>query len=110
RFLPDKAIDLIDTAGARVRLRSLGGSAEATELEDRLAKLNREKDQAVAAEDFERADGLKREIGSARAELDGIAERREGVREVTVEDIAQVLSRRTGIPVAQLTEDEKQKL
>ncbi|WP_435245526.1 ATP-dependent Clp protease ATP-binding subunit [Streptomyces sp. NRRL F-5630] len=110
RFLPDKAIDLIDTAGARVRLRSLGGSTEATELEDRLAKLGREKDQAVAAEDFERADGLKREIGTARAELDGIAERREGVREVTVADIAEVLSHRTGIPVAQLTEDEKQKL
>ncbi|MEY9874180.1 ATP-dependent Clp protease ATP-binding subunit ClpC [Streptacidiphilus sp. MAP12-33] len=110
RFLPDKAIDLMDQAGARVRLKSLGKSSEATEREDRLAKLNREKDQAVAAEDFEAAKRLKEQIAEAEGELAGIAERREGVMAVTVDDIADVVARRTGIPVAQLTQDEKAKL
>ncbi|MET9291621.1 AAA family ATPase [Streptomyces sp. NPDC003077] len=110
RFLPDKAIDLMDQAGARVRLKSLGRSTEAVDREDRLAKLNREKDQAVADEDFGRAAELKREIAEAEAELAGVAERREGVMEVTAADIAEVLSRRTGIPVAQLTETERDKL
>ncbi|MHC0433302.1 ATP-dependent Clp protease ATP-binding subunit [Streptomyces sp. O3] len=110
RFLPDKAIDLMDQTGARVRLRSLGRSTEVVECEDRLAKLGREKDEAVAAEDFEKASQLKREIADLESELAGIEERREGVLEVTVTDIADVLSRRTGIPVAQLTADEKDKL
>ncbi|MEW5352149.1 ATP-dependent Clp protease ATP-binding subunit [Streptomyces sp. 16-176A] len=110
RFLPDKAIDLLDQAGARVRLRSLGRSTEVAEGEDRLAKLRREKDQAVAAEDFERASELKDRIAEAEDELAGLAERREGVLEVTVDDIADVLSRRTGIPVSQLTESEKERL
>ncbi|QKW06648.1 ATP-dependent Clp protease ATP-binding subunit [Streptomyces sp. NA04227] len=110
RFLPDKAIDLMDTAGARVRLRSLGKSTEAVAKEDALTRLTREKDEAVAHEDFERAQALKDEIARAEAELAAIAERREGVMKVTVDDIADVLSRRTGIPVAQLTEGEKQRL
>ncbi|MFF9125587.1 ATP-dependent Clp protease ATP-binding subunit [Streptomyces sp. NPDC014889] len=110
RFLPDKAIDLLDQAGARVRLRSLGRSTEVVEREDRLAKLRREKDQAVAAEAFERASELKDRIAEVETELEGLAERREGVLEVTVDDIADVLSRRTGIPVAQLTESEKERL
>ncbi|MGV9631727.1 ATP-dependent Clp protease ATP-binding subunit [Streptomyces sp. NPDC003487] len=110
RFLPDKAIDLLDQAGARVRLRSLGKSTEAVEREDRLAKLNREKDQAVAAEDFEKAAEIKDRITEVETEIAGVAERREGVMEVTAGDIAEVLSRRTGIPVAQLTETEKERL
>ncbi|RII20212.1 ATP-dependent Clp protease ATP-binding subunit ClpC [Streptomyces sp. YIM 130001] len=110
RFLPDKAIDLIDTAGARVRLRSLGRSTEAVEREDVLTKLRREKDEAVAHEDFERAKELKDRIAGTESELAGIAERREGVMKVTADDIAEILSRRTGIPVAQLTEDEKKRL
>ncbi|MEU7059150.1 ATP-dependent Clp protease ATP-binding subunit [Streptomyces sp. NPDC046197] len=110
RFLPDKAIDLLDQAGARVRLRSLGRSAEVVEHEDRLAKLRREKDEAVAAEDFERASELKDRIAEVEAELAGVAERREGVLEVTADDIADVLSRHTGIPVSQLTESEKERL
>ncbi|MEU3839549.1 AAA family ATPase [Streptomyces sp. NPDC028635] len=110
RFLPDKAIDLLDQAGARVRLRSLGKSTEVVEREDRLAKLNREKDQAVAAEDFEKAAELKDRIAEVEGEIAGVVERREGVMEVTAADIAEVLSRRTGIPVAQLTETEKERL
>ncbi|MGW4647955.1 ATP-dependent Clp protease ATP-binding subunit [Kitasatospora sp. NPDC004289] len=110
RFLPDKAIDLLDQAGARVRLKSLGKSTPAIGLEDRIAKLRREKDQAVAAEEFDRAGELKKQIAEAESELAGIAERREGVMAVTVDDIAEVLSRRTGIPVAQMTESEKDRL
>ncbi|MFF9481967.1 ATP-dependent Clp protease ATP-binding subunit [Streptomyces sp. NPDC014733] len=110
RFLPDKAIDLMDQAGARVRLRSAGRSTEVVSREDRLAKLGREKDQAVAAEDFDRAAELKRQIAEAEGELAGIEERREGVVSVTAADIADVVSRRTGIPVAQLTAGEKEKL
>ncbi|WUS95597.1 ATP-dependent Clp protease ATP-binding subunit [Streptomyces sp. NBC_00708] len=110
RFLPDKAIDLMDQAGARVRLRSASRSTEVVGREDRLAKLNREKDQAIAAEDFDRASELKREIAEAEGELAGIEERREGVVSVTANDIADIVSRRTGIPVSQLTASEKEKL
>ncbi|WP_411108668.1 ATP-dependent Clp protease ATP-binding subunit [Streptomyces sp. c-19] len=110
RFLPDKAIDLMDQAGARVRLRGAGRSTEVVSREDRLAKLRREKDQAVAAEDFERAKEFKEQIAQVEGELAGIEERREGVVSVTASDIADIVSRRTGIPVSQLTAGEKEKL
>ncbi|MDP5309760.1 ATP-dependent Clp protease ATP-binding subunit [Streptomyces poriferorum] len=110
RFLPDKAIDLMDQAGARVRLRSAGRSTEVVSREDRLAKLRREKDQAVAGEEFEKASELKRQIAEVEGELAGIEERREGVVSVTASDIADIVSRRTGIPVSQLTAGEKEKL
>ncbi|AKN74638.1 Clp protease ATP-binding protein [Streptomyces sp. PBH53] len=110
RFLPDKAIDVMDQAGARMRLRSAGRSTEVVSREDRIAKLRRELEQAVSAEDFERASELKREIAEAEGELAGIEERREGVVSVTAADIADVVSRRTGIPVSQLTASEKEKL
>ncbi|MFF5638843.1 ATP-dependent Clp protease ATP-binding subunit [Streptomyces sp. NPDC012825] len=110
RFLPDKAIDLMDQAGARVRLRSGGRSTEVVSREDRLAKLRREKDQAVAGEEFEKASDLKRRIAEVEGELAGIEERREGVVSVTAADIADIVSRRTGIPVSQLTASEKEKL
>ncbi|MFJ9812582.1 ATP-dependent Clp protease ATP-binding subunit [Streptomyces sp. NPDC101158] len=110
RFLPDKAIDLMDQAGARVRLRSAGRSTEVVSREDRLAKLRREKDQAVAAEEFEKAKELKEQIAEVEGELAGIQERREGVVSVTAADIADIVSRRTGIPVSQLTASEKERL
>ncbi|WLQ32396.1 ATP-dependent Clp protease ATP-binding subunit [Streptomyces castrisilvae] len=110
RFLPDKAIDLMDQAGARVRLRSAGRSTEVISREDRLAKLRREKDEAVAGEEFEKASDLKRQIARAEGELAGIEERREGVVSVTAADIADIVSRRTGIPVSRLTAGEKEKL
>ncbi|WP_145503011.1 ATP-dependent Clp protease ATP-binding subunit [Streptomyces sp. CFMR 7] len=110
RYLPDKAIDLMDQAGARVRLRSANRSTEVVSREDRLAKLRREKDQAVAAEEFERAKELKEQIAEVEGELAGIEERREGVVSVTAADIADIVSRRTGIPVAQLTAGEKERL
>ncbi|MEV6162558.1 AAA family ATPase [Streptomyces sp. NPDC052052] len=110
RFLPDKAIDVMDQTGARVRLRSAGRSTEVVSREDRLAKLRREKDQAVASEDFDRAAELKTEIAETEGELAGIEERREGVVSVTAKDIADVVARRTGIPVSQLTASEKDRL
>ncbi|MFD7427770.1 ATP-dependent Clp protease ATP-binding subunit [Streptomyces sp. NPDC059818] len=110
RFLPDKAIDLMDQAGARVRLRSAGRSTEVVSREDRLAKLRREKDQAVAGEEFDRASDLKRQIAEVEGELAGVEERREGVVSVTASDIADIVSRSTGIPVSQLTASEKEKL
>ena len=110
RFLPDKAIDVMDQAGARVRLRSAGRSTEVVGREDRLAKLRREMEQVVAAEEFDKAAELKRRIAEAEGELAGVEERREGVVSVTASDIADVVSRRTGIPVSQLTASEKEKL
>ncbi|GAA2586010.1 ATP-dependent Clp protease ATP-binding subunit [Streptomyces lienomycini] len=110
RFLPDKAIDVMDQAGARVRLRSASRSTEVVSREDRIARLRREQDQAVDAEDYDRAGELKRRIAEAEGELAGIEERREGVVSVTADDIADVVSRRTGIPVSQLTAGEKERL
>jgi len=111
RFLPDKAIDLIDQAGARIRLRTKTPNTDVRELEQDLEHLQRDKDQAVAAEDYERASALRDDI----RELEGrIAASRAGtdgsVPEVTVDDIAEILSRSTGIPASQLTEEEKERL
>ncbi|MBD0669571.1 Clp protease [Streptomyces sp. CBMA156] len=110
RFLPDKAIDLLDQAGARVRLRSLSGSTEATGVQDRITKLKRELDEAVADEEFVRAANLKTELRQTEDELAAIAESREEVVDVTADDIAQVLSSRTGIPVAELNATERERL
>jgi ATP-dependent Clp protease ATP-binding subunit ClpC len=110
RFLPDKAIDVLDQAGARVRLRSAGRSTEVVSREDRIAQLRRELEQAVSVEDFEKASELKRQIAEVEGELEGIEERREGVVSVSAADIADVVSRRTKIPVSQLTASEKEKL
>ncbi|MGW7553148.1 ATP-dependent Clp protease ATP-binding subunit [Streptomyces rimosus] len=110
RFLPDKAIDLLDQAGARVALRGGGGSPEADEVQDELTRLNREKDEAVHNEDYDRAAGLKRQIDETQERLSGLDGERAPVAEVTEEDIAEVVSRRTGIPVAQLTATERERL
>jgi ATP-dependent Clp protease ATP-binding subunit ClpC len=111
RFLPDKAIDLMDQAAARVRLRSRTKPEDTRALEDEVRRLNREKDQAVANEDFERARNLRDEIAQLEADLEEArGGRRRRVPEVTAEDIAEVVSRATGIPVAQLTEEERSRL
>ncbi|MFD8808038.1 ATP-dependent Clp protease ATP-binding subunit [Streptomyces sp. NPDC059597] len=110
RFLPDKAIDLMDQAGARVRLRSAARSTEVVRREDQIAKLRRELDEAVSGQDYERANQIKGKIAEVEAELAGIEERREGVVTVTPNDIADIVSRRTGIPVSQLTASEKERL
>jgi len=111
RFLPDKAIDLMDQAAARVRLRAKTPQSDTRETEDRLAALNREKDQAVADEEYERARELRDRIKETEAELKAGGEPgEEQVPRVTAEDIAGVVSRTTGIPVAQLTEEERARL
>src|ERR687889_685571 len=111
RFLPDKAIDLMDQASARVRLRSKTKPRDTKELEEEVARLGREKDQAVSAEDFGRAQELKGRVEGLRSELDGSRDgARRPVAEVTAEDIAEVVSRATGIPVRQLTQEERERL
>jgi ATP-dependent Clp protease ATP-binding subunit ClpC len=110
RFLPDKAIDLMDQAGARVRLRTHTPSTDRRGLEQRLEQLERDKDQAVADEQYERASQLRDEVAALRARLAETGPSDGGVPEVGVADIAEVVSRSTGIPVAQLTEAERDRL
>ncbi|MER7081076.1 ATP-dependent Clp protease ATP-binding subunit, partial [Saccharopolyspora kobensis] len=106
RFLPDKAIDLIDQAGARKRLASL--TPDESALRERIERLEQLKDEAVAQEDYERASALRDEINQARSGL-GDAEST-GVLEVTAEDIAEIVARATGVPVSRLTAAEKERL
>ena len=111
RFLPDKAIDLMDQAAARVRLRSKTKPHDAKALEDEVSRLNREKEGAVANEDFEKAQRLKVRVAELRGELEESRDGRGGlVAEVTPEDIAEVVSRATGIPVSRLNEEERERL
>src|SRR5215210_6931196 len=110
RFLPDKAIDLVDQASARVRLRSKTKPVDTRELEDEVRRLKREKDQAVSAEDFGRAQDLKSQIQESQDRLGASKGGRQIVAEVSAEDIAGVVSRQTGIPVSQLTQEERERL
>ncbi|MFD0318226.1 ATP-dependent Clp protease ATP-binding subunit [Streptomyces flavalbus] len=114
RRLPDKAIDLIDQAGARVRLRAKTKGTDVRAMEREADQLTRDKDQAVADEQYEEAmrlrdriTALKRRI--AEASHDGEADEGQHL-EVTAEAIAEVVSRQTGIPVSRLTEEEKDRL
>ena len=110
RYLPDKAIDLIDQASARVRLRTKTKDVDTRSLEEDLRRLARERDQATSAEDYDRAGGLKEQIDAKRAEQEERAKGRQPVAEVTAEDIAEIVSRATGIPVSQLTSEERERL
>ncbi|MEU1209603.1 ATP-dependent Clp protease ATP-binding subunit [Nocardia sp. NPDC005825] len=109
RFMPDKAIDLIDQAGARVRLRTRTPDPKVRELEEQLAHLNREKDAAVKGEDYEKANKIKAQITKLEQKTADEVDRTE-IPTVTITDIAEVISRRTGIPVADLTTEERAKL
>ncbi|GAA3851511.1 ATP-dependent Clp protease ATP-binding subunit [Streptomyces coacervatus] len=113
RRLPDKAIDLVDQAGARVRLQSRTKGTDVRALEREVEQLNCDKDQAVADEQYERATQLRDRITELKqriADTAGGDEADEGQLEVTAEAIAEVVSRQTGIPVASLTQEEKEKL
>jgi ATP-dependent Clp protease ATP-binding subunit ClpC len=110
RFLPDKAIDLIDQAGARVRLRTKTKDEDTRSLEEDLRRLARERDQATTAEDYDRAGELTERMDSRRGELDDKRKGRARAPEVTAEDIAEIVSRATGIPVSQLTTEERERL
>ncbi|MFE9022647.1 ATP-dependent Clp protease ATP-binding subunit [Streptomyces sp. NPDC007808] len=114
RRLPDKAIDLIDQAGARVRLRARTKGTDVRAMEREVEQLYRDKDQAVADESYEQATQLRDRIVELRkriAEASDTEEVDEGQHlEVTAEAIAEVVSRQTGIPVSSLTEEEKDRL
>jgi len=110
RFLPDKAIDLIDQAGARVRLRTKTPGMDRRELERKAEELRRDRDQAVASEDYEQASRLRDELRDIRTRVEHLGTESGAVPEVTPDDIAEVVSRATGIPVHQLTEEEKNRL
>ncbi|WP_069816962.1 ATP-dependent Clp protease ATP-binding subunit [Streptomyces sp. TP-A0874] len=112
RFLPDKAIDLMDQAGARVRLRSSTRGTDVRALERQLEQLNRDKDQAVAAEQYEEASRLRDRIADLDQRIRQGNEKHPNGRiaEVAVDDIADIVSRQTGIPVSTLTEEEKDRL
>src|SRR5207253_400302 len=110
RFLPDKAIDLIDQAGARVRLRTKTKDDETRSLEEDLRRLARERDQATTAEDYDRAGSLRDELDSRQSELEERRRGRQRAPEVKAEDIAEIVSRATGIPVSQLTAEERERL
>ncbi|WP_199430121.1 ATP-dependent Clp protease ATP-binding subunit [Qaidamihabitans albus] len=112
RFLPDKAIDMVDQAGARVRMRSGRRPDRLREMESRLEQLTRDRDQAVSEEHYERASALRDEINELRGQLDEARDdgRQAGVPEVGAVDIAEVVSRTTGVPVSQLTQEERERL
>jgi ATP-dependent Clp protease ATP-binding subunit ClpC len=115
RFLPDKAIDLVDRASARVRLRASAPAPADDDLvrhvEQRVEQLTRAKDVAVDAEDYERADILSRELDRAVTELAAARDARPpGIAELTAADIAEAVSRSTGIPVARLTAADRDRL
>ncbi|MER6144368.1 ATP-dependent Clp protease ATP-binding subunit, partial [Streptomyces sparsogenes] len=113
RFLPDKAIDLMDQAGARVRLRSSTRGTDVRALEREVEQLTRDKDQAVADEQYERATALRDRITDLNRRIEegsGKPPSACRVSEVTVEDIADIVSRQTGIPVSSLTQEERDRL
>ncbi|GGX90889.1 ATP-dependent Clp protease ATP-binding subunit [Streptomyces minutiscleroticus] len=114
RYLPDKAIDLMDQAGARVRLRARTKGTDVRALEREAERLTRDKDQAVAAEQYERATELRDRINELTRRIEAAQEDRapgDGhIVEVTAEDIAEIVSRQTGIPVSSLTQEERERL
>lgn len=115
RFLPDKAIDLIDQAAARVRIASDTRTAEIAKYEEDIARLKREEESARNHKKIDEADKLKKEIETLTKQKDELLEvwkREKGVSTaiVTASDIAQIVSKLTGVPVTELTEEEKQKL
>ncbi|SPD68343.1 Negative regulator of genetic competence ClpC/MecB (plasmid) [Cupriavidus taiwanensis] len=115
RFLPDKAIDLIDQAAARVRIGSTSRPADIQELEAEITQLRREQDYAASRKRFDEAKAFEDRITDQQKRLDELTEawqRKTGSEtlEVTVAAIAEVVSRLTGIPVTDLTQEERQKL
>jgi len=115
RYLPDKAIDLLDEAAAEVRLRSTVPPVDVKRIEEEIAQLQREKDDAVRAEDYEKAAEFKQRIEQLRAELEqrqeGWAGRREtNAPEVTREDIARILEEWTGVPATNIVQEEAERL
>jgi ATP-dependent Clp protease ATP-binding subunit ClpC len=115
RYLPDKAIDLIDQAAARVRISTTSPTAEMKELEPTISQLKRELDSATSRKDFDRAKEIESEIKQKEKELEDEKEKRRKTSatqsaEVRAEHIAQIVSSLTGIPVTELTMEERERL
>ncbi|MDO5791347.1 MAG: ATP-dependent Clp protease ATP-binding subunit [Coriobacteriia bacterium] len=115
RFLPDKAIDVMDEAGARMRIRNMTLPDELREMDDKLRQIRSDKDKAIAEQDFERAAKLRDQESAvkderAAAEKKWAEDSQKSVHEVTAQDIADVVSMTTGVPVSNLTEAETEKL
>ncbi|HIT44851.1 MAG TPA: ATP-dependent Clp protease ATP-binding subunit [Candidatus Aphodovivens excrementavium] len=115
RYLPDKAIDVIDEAGARMRIRNMTLPKELRDLDDQLRHTRSEKDAAIAAQDFERAAQLRDEETKLKDQRDEAQKNWEDkaqktVQQIDIEQIADVVSMTTGVPVSNLTEAETEKL
>ena len=115
RFLPDKAIDLMDEAGARLRIARMTAPPELREIDEKIADVRKAKEAAIDDQDFERAASLRDEekkLGEERREKEDAWKggEREEIAEVTEEEIAEVLAMSTGIPVVKLTQTESAKL
>ncbi|EUJ47070.1 ATP-dependent Clp protease ATP-binding subunit [Listeria riparia FSL S10-1204] len=115
RFLPDKAIDVIDEAGSKVRLKAYTTPANVKEMESNLAELKKEKDAAVQGQEFEKAASLRDKEQKLRRELaekkkDWQAKQGQDNSEVTDDVVAEVVASWTGIPVTKLAETETDKL
>ena len=115
RFLPDKAIDVMDEAGARMRIRNMTLPDELREMDDKLRQIRSDKDKAIAEQDFERAAKLRDQESAvkderAAAEKKWAEDSQKSVHQVTAQDIADVVSLTTGVPVSNLTEAETEKL
>ena len=115
RFLPDKAIDLIDEAASRVRLNASAIPQKIKELEQKITEIDEEKEEAINSQEFERAAALRDEVTNLKTDLE--AEREAWKKDnahingtVGVEEIAQIVSSWTGVPVSQLTEEESDRL
>ena len=115
RFLPDKAIDLVDEAGARLRIRRVTAPPELRELDERISELRRNKESAIDDQDFEKAAALRDQeskLGEERKAKEAAWKGGESdeIAEVTDHEIAEVLAMSTGIPVVRLTQTETSKL
>jgi ATP-dependent Clp protease ATP-binding subunit ClpC len=115
RFMPDKAIDLIDQAAARVKIRATARPIDVQELEVEVKQIKREQDYAAARKQFDRAAGLKTELEDRQTNLDTLLDvwkrdRASASAEVRADHVAQIVSKLTGVPVTELTSEEHEKL
>ncbi|GAB4154421.1 MAG: hypothetical protein Fur0021_20950 [Candidatus Promineifilaceae bacterium] len=115
RYLPDKAIDLIDQAAARIRLRNTSRPTELLEMETELNQLQRERDAVTSRKQFDKAKDLTQKIETLQKEYDQKMEQwqksvKSGTTEVKVEDVAAIVSRLTSVPVSELTTEERERL
>ncbi|NLN06228.1 MAG: ATP-dependent Clp protease ATP-binding subunit [Firmicutes bacterium] len=115
RFLPDKAIDLIDEAASRVRMKAYTAPPDLKEREEQLETLRQEKEAAVRSQEFELAAQLRDKEQQLKEELENLKKEWEqrkltDTQSVTVDDIAQIVSAWTGVPVNQLAEEETERL